>query len=65
WKLPVGHDRDGAVANTYGVAVCPTIALAARGGEIRDTVFGSQSERRLEVAIEGLTRAAATAGEPR
>ena len=65
WKLPVGHDRDGAVANTYGVAVCPTITLAARGGEIRDTVFGSQSERQLEAAIEGLTRPAATADEPR
>jgi AhpC/TSA family len=64
WKLPVGHDRDGAVANTYGVAVCPTITLAARGGEIRDTVFGSQSERRLEAAIEGLTRPAATIDGP-
>ena len=65
WKLPVGHDRDGAVANTYGVAVCPTITLAARGGEIRDTVFGSQSERQLEAAIEALTRPAATDDEPR
>jgi hypothetical protein len=65
WKLPVGHDRDGAVANTYGVAVCPTITLAVRGGEIRDTVFGSQSERQLEAAIEGLTRPAATVDEPR
>ena len=65
WKLPVGHDRDGAVANTYGVAVCPTITLAARGGEIRDTVFGSQGERQLEAAIERLSRPAATDDEPR
>ena len=65
WKLPVGHDRDGAVANTYGVAVCPTITLAARGGEIRDTVIGSQSPRRIEAAIERLTRPAATADGPR
>jgi hypothetical protein len=58
WKLPIGHDRDGAVANTYAVAVCPTITFAARGGEIRSTVFGSQTERELEAAIEGLSRPA-------
>ena len=56
WELPVGHDRDGAVANAYAVAVCPTITFAARGGEIRDTVFGSQTEGQLEAAIAGLTR---------
>jgi AhpC/TSA family len=65
WELPVGHDRDGAVANTYGVAVCPTITFASRGGEIRDTVFGSQGERKLEAAIERLSRPAATDDEPR
>jgi hypothetical protein len=54
WKLPVGHDRDGAVANLYAVAVCPTITFAARGGEIRRTTFGSQTERELESALEGL-----------
>jgi hypothetical protein len=65
WRLPVGHDRDGAVANTYAVAVCPTITLAGRGGAIRDTVIGSQSPRRLEAAIEALTRPAATDDGPR
>ena len=30
--LPVGYDRDGAVANLYGVSVCPTIAFAYPGG---------------------------------
>ena len=63
--VAIRGDRDGAVANTYGVAVCPTITLATRGGEIRGTVFGSQSERQLEVAIEELTRPAATVDEPR
>src|SRR5439155_8817407 len=32
WTLPVGYDRDGAVANAYAVAVCPTITFARRGG---------------------------------
>jgi len=54
WRLAVGHDRDGAVANAYAVAVCPTITYAARGGEIKDTTFGSQTERELESALEGL-----------
>jgi hypothetical protein len=54
WRLPIGHDRDGAVANAYAVAVCPTITFAARGGEIQDTAFGSQTEGQLEAALEGL-----------
>jgi hypothetical protein len=54
WELPVGHDRDGAVANAYAVAVCPTITFAARGGEVRETSFGSQDERQLASRIEGL-----------
>ena len=54
WELPVGHDRDGAVANAYAVAVCPTITFAARGGEIRSTSFGSQTEEELVAAIEEL-----------
>jgi hypothetical protein len=54
WRLPVGHDRDGAVANAYAVAVCPTITFAERGGEIRQTVFGSQTEAQLDAALEEL-----------
>ena len=54
WRLPVGHDRDGAVANAYAVAVCPTITFAERGGEIRRTVFGSQTEAQLDDALEEL-----------
>jgi len=51
WKLPVGHDRDGAVANLYGVAVCPTIALARRGGTVVRTLLGSQDDAQLSAAI--------------
>ena len=54
WQLPVGYDRDGAVANLYGVAVCPTITLAERGGEVVRTLVGSQDERGLEAAIREL-----------
>ena len=54
WKLPVGHDRDGAVANLYGVAVCPTIVLARKGGGVDRTLIGSQDEADLEPAVEEL-----------
>lgn len=54
WGLPVGHDRDGAVANLYGIAVCPTIALARQGGKVAQTLLGSQDEAELESAIEDL-----------
>jgi AhpC/TSA family len=54
WGLPVGYDRDGAVANAYGVAVCPTITLAERGGDVVRTLLGSQDEQELETAIREL-----------
>jgi AhpC/TSA family len=54
WGLPVGHDRDGAVANAYAVAICPTITFAARGGEVRRTSFGSLGPGELDRMIEEL-----------
>jgi hypothetical protein len=37
WRLPVGYDHDGAVADEYAVAVCPTITFARRGGRVAGT----------------------------
>jgi thiol-disulfide isomerase/thioredoxin len=54
WRLPVGHDENGAVANAYAVAVCPQITFAARGGEVQDTTFGSQDEQQLTARLEAL-----------
>ena len=54
WQLPVGHDRDGAVANAYAVAICPTITFAARGGEVASTAFGALDERELERRVREL-----------
>jgi hypothetical protein len=54
WELPVGHDRDGAVANAYAVAVCPQITFARRGGQVTRTTFGSQDAAQLAEIIEGL-----------
>jgi hypothetical protein len=55
WQLPVGWDRDGAVANAYAVAVCPTITLARRGGTVVQTLVGSQTDEQLQTAIRDLT----------
>jgi thiol-disulfide isomerase/thioredoxin len=54
WQLPVGWDRDGAVANAYAVAVCPAITLARRGGTVVRTLLGSQTEQQLRSAIGDL-----------
>jgi hypothetical protein len=56
WGLPVGWDRDGAVANAYAVAVCPAITLARRGGTVVETLLGSQTPAQLEAAIRELAR---------
>ena len=41
WSFPVAQDRDGAVADLYGVAICPTVVLAYRGGVVLRTALGS------------------------
>jgi len=58
WRFPVGYDRDGAVANLYGVAVCPHITFADRGGRVRKTLIGSVSTARLRAEIGALARRA-------
>jgi hypothetical protein len=47
WRIPVGYDRDGAVANLYGVAVCPLVTFARRGGEVALTSLVFQDEHAL------------------
>lgn len=64
WSFPVAQDRDGAVANLYGVAVCPTVVLAHRGGRVLRTDIGEQAttSRALERSVRELTAASAPAG---
>jgi hypothetical protein len=54
WRLPVGYDHDGAVANLYGVAVCPTVTFAARGGEVAGTAVEFLDERALATRVAAL-----------
>lgn len=56
WRFPVAEDRDGAVANLYGVAICPTVVLAYRGGIVMRTALGSDetTPAALERAVKRL-----------
>jgi hypothetical protein len=55
WRFPVAQDRDGAVANIYGVAICPTVVLARRGGVVMRTALGSD-ETTPEALERGVRR---------
>jgi peroxiredoxin len=54
WKLPVALDRDGILADLYGVVVCPQVAFVARGGRIAATSAGSSPRAELERRLAAL-----------
>jgi len=56
WRFPVGYDRDGILANAYGVAVCPQITFLRRGGAVQDTSLGAITGRDLEARVRRLER---------
>jgi peroxiredoxin len=60
WTFPVAQDRDGAVANLYGVAVCPTVVLAHRGGTVMETALGDEvaTPAALSAKVSALERGA-------
>jgi hypothetical protein len=54
WTFPVGYDRDGAVANLYGVAVCPTTTFAYPGGIAMRTALGLLDRPQLDATLREL-----------
>jgi hypothetical protein len=54
WGLPVGYDHDGAVANAYAVAICPTITFVARNGRVVSTSFSLLGEAALVKRLEAI-----------
>ncbi|HEV3055982.1 MAG TPA: redoxin family protein [Solirubrobacteraceae bacterium] len=42
WTIPVAYDRDGALAQVYGVEVCPMLELAYRGGVVKSLLLGDK-----------------------
>jgi peroxiredoxin len=62
WSFPVGYDRDGAVANLYGVAVCPTVTFAYPGRVVMATSLGFLDAGRLAAALGRLVSGARARG---
>jgi peroxiredoxin len=62
WRFPVAYDRDGILANLYGVAVCPQLTFALPGGRVRATSVGELDRPGLERRVAALERAARAAG---
>jgi len=56
WTIPVAYDKDGAVGSLYGVAICPMVELAYRGGLVEDRLIGNHwiSESRLAARVRRL-----------
>jgi hypothetical protein len=62
WGFPVGWDRDGILANLYGVAVCPQVTYALPGGRVTATSIGQIGRADLDRRIAALEREARAAG---
>lgn len=56
WTGPVGWDRDGVLANLYGVAVCPQVVYLRRGGVVEQVRLGSASRQQLRADLAALAR---------
>jgi hypothetical protein len=59
WRMPVGYDRDGAVAGLYRVGGCPTFAYAYPGGTLEDASIGDLDAGGLEARVRRLLSATA------
>jgi hypothetical protein len=57
WRMPVGYDRDGAVAALYRVGGCPTFAYVYPGGLLQAASIGELDREQLGRRIERLLRA--------
>jgi hypothetical protein len=57
WRMPVGYDRDGAVAGLYRVGGCPTFAYVYPGGTLQAASIGELTAPQLEARVAALLRA--------
>lgn len=61
WTMPVGFDRDGAVASLYGIGLCPTFAYVYPGGTLQSASIGELGEAQLGRRVDRLLEATAAA----
>lgn len=57
WEMPVGFDRDGAVAALYRVGGCPTFAYAYPGGTLQGASAGELGVGTLSQHVDELLKA--------
>ena len=57
WQVPVGYDRDGAVASLYKVGGCPTFAYVYPGGTLESASIGDLTAGQLEARVRTLLKA--------
>jgi peroxiredoxin len=63
WTFPIAFDRDGAIANVFGVPGCPQAVLVYPGGVVRETVIGrDRAERELADRVARLVAASKRRG---
>lgn len=61
WSMPVGYDRDGAVASLYRIGGCPTLAFAYPGGTLQSASVGDFNAAQLTSKVDQLLEATAAA----
>jgi hypothetical protein len=64
WEMPVGYDRDGAVASLYKVGGCPTFAYVYPGGTLESASIGDLGAAQLAARVERLLEASRAAERP-
>jgi hypothetical protein len=62
WRFPVAWDRDGILANLFGVAVCPAITYVLPGGRVQGSSVGRLEGRGLDARLDALERVARARG---
>ncbi len=57
WGMPLGYDRDGAVASLYKIGLCPTFAFVYPGGTLQAASIGYLEVGQLEARLDRLLAA--------
>lgn len=53
-RVPLGWDRDGAVASMYGLVGCPQVTYARKGGDVMLTTRNPQTDSQIAGHIRDL-----------
>ena len=51
WNTPLAFDRDGVLAASFGIELCPQITVVRRGGRVAGTIIGSVDARQLRAQL--------------